>query len=247
MKTPERVSGDRPTADRSSEPAGAGAHVGGAAALEAWAVLPDEQVVNRVIAGQTALFEVLMRRHNERLYRAARAILRDEVEAEDVMQQAYVSAYSHLRQFDGRSAFSTWLTRIAVHEALARVRRRGRYTTMDPEDLSSVDVPVTAIAADPERQAFSRELGALLEAAIDRLTDGAREVFVLREVEGMTTAEVAEALDVTEVAVKTRLSRARASLRRDLYERAGIAAPQAFRFLRPRCDRVVAAVLARIL
>jgi RNA polymerase sigma-70 factor (ECF subfamily) len=95
-------------------------HVVSAPVLEGWTLLSDEQVVSRVLAGQTALFEVLMRRHNERLYRAARAILRDESEAEDVMQQAYVNAYTHLRQFDGRSKVSTWLTRIAVHEALAR-------------------------------------------------------------------------------------------------------------------------------
>src|SRR5678816_1325611 len=108
-------------------------HVVSAPVLEGWALLSDEQVVTRVLAGQTALFEVLMRRHNERIYRAARAILRDESEAEDVMQQAYVNAYSHLRQFDRRSSFATWLTRIAVNEALARARRRGRYVSMEPE------------------------------------------------------------------------------------------------------------------
>src|SRR5262245_61690405 len=87
--------------------------------------LSDEEVVTRVVAGETTLFEILMRRHNERLYRAARAILRDDGEAEDVMQQAYVNAYTHLRQFDGRAKFATWLTKIAVYEALARARRRG--------------------------------------------------------------------------------------------------------------------------
>ncbi|HSL20266.1 MAG TPA: RNA polymerase sigma factor [Vicinamibacterales bacterium] len=222
-------------------------HVVSAPVLESWAALPDEQVVRHVLAGQTALFEVLMRRHNERLYRAARAILRDEAEAEDVMQQAYVNAYTHLRQFDGRAAFSTWLTRIAVHEALARARRRGRYIDMDPENPSTIAFPTpSAQGPDPERLAFARELGALMESAIDELPDGTREVFMLRQVEGMSTREVAEALDVSQEVVKTRLSRARAALRRDLYDRAGIAASDAFRFVRPRCDRVVAAVLARI-
>jgi RNA polymerase sigma-70 factor (ECF subfamily) len=223
-------------------------HVVNAAVLEGWSVLPDDQIVSRVLAGQTALFEVLMRRHNERLYRAARAILRDESEAEDVMQQAYVNAYSHLRQFDGRSSFSTWLTRIAVHEALARARRRGRYTSIDAESSSALTFPAPATTIpDPERQTFAREIGALMESAIDRLPDGTREVFILREVEGMSTAEVASALDVSDAVVKTRLSRARAALRRDLYETAGIAASSSFRFLRPRCDRVVADVLTRIL
>ena len=103
------------------------------AVLERWAGLSDEQVVLQVLKGQTALFEVLMRRHNERLYRAARAILRDDREAEDVMQQSYVNAYAHLRQFDGRASFATWLTRIAVHESLARLRRRRRFEALDPD------------------------------------------------------------------------------------------------------------------
>ena len=222
-------------------------HIVNAPVLEVWTMLSDEQVVTRVLAGQTALFEVLMRRHNERIYRAARAILRDEHEAEDVMQQAYVNAYSHLRQFDGRSKFSTWLTRIAVHEALARARHRGRYMTMD-EDDSVADMPGAFDAApDPERLAISRELGALVESAIDRLPDGAREVFMLRQVEGMSTEEVADALNVSEAVVKTRLSRARGAIRRELFDQAGLAASNTFRFLGPRCDRVVTAVLTRIL
>jgi RNA polymerase sigma-70 factor (ECF subfamily) len=223
-------------------------HVVNASVLEQWAGLPDEQVVSQVLAGQTALFEVLMRRYNERLYRAARAILRDDREAEDVIQQAYVNAYSHLRQFDGRSSFATWLTRIAVHEALSRARRRGRYADVDVETLSPLEFPMRMTSTpDPERQAFARELGTLLESAIDRLPDGAREVFMLRQVECMSTAEVAGTLGLSDDVVKTRLSRARAALRRDLYDRAGLATPETFRFLRPRCDRVVAAVLARIL
>jgi RNA polymerase sigma-70 factor (ECF subfamily) len=223
-------------------------HVVSAPVLEAWGRLSDEQIVEKVRTGQTALFEVLMRRHNERVYRAARAIVRDESEAEDIMQQAYVNAYSHLRQFDGRSQFSTWLIRIAIHEALARTRRRSRYIAMDPEQTSDLTFTTsTASTPDPERLAFSRELGALMESAIDRLADGAREVFILRLVEGMSTEEVASALDVSEAVVKTRLSRARAALRRDLSAQTEGLASNAFRFLRPRCDRVVAAVLARIM
>ena len=214
-------------------------------------MVADEDLVRRVIEGDTALFEVLMRRHNERVYRAARAILRDEHEAEDVMQQAYVNAYTHLRQFDGRARFSTWLTRIAVHEALARARRRTRVISLVEEPPMPHDVhataPVPAAALpDPERLAMSRELGALLERAIDGLPDGGREVFVLRQVEGMSTHDVAQALDLSEDVVKARLSRARAAIRRDLAEQTGLAVGQVYRFLRPRCDRVVAAVLARL-
>ena len=221
-------------------------HVVNAQVLEQWDRLTDEQVVEHVLTGQTALFEILMRRHNERMYRVARAIVRDDSEAEDVMQQAYVNAYASLRQFAGKARFSTWLTRIAVNESLARSRRRGRYESYD-DDLSNV-VPFMAEQSphDPERQAFSGELRALLEWAIDRLPNGAREVFVLREVEGLSTAEVADALGVSEDVVKTRFSRAKAALRRTVIERTGATSPDVFRFYRPRCDRVVARVLAAI-
>ena len=218
-----------------------------ASLLDEWKTLPDDEVVGRVLGGQTALFELLMRRHNERIYRTARAIVKDEREAEDVMQQAYVNAYAHLGQFDGRAQFSTWLTRIAVHEALARVRKRARVTGLFPHEHAFQDAQMpTSQSPDPERQAFARELGGLLERAIDRLPDGSREVFMLRQVEGMSTAEVAVTLEITEDVVKTRLSRARAALRRDLAAKVDMASPDTFRFLRPRCDHIVAAVLARI-
>jgi RNA polymerase sigma-70 factor (ECF subfamily) len=220
-------------------------HVVSGAVLEKWNDLSDEQVVAQVLSGQTALFEVLMRRYNERVYRAARSIVRDEREAEDVMQQAYVNAYTHLSQFNGAARFSTWLTKIAINEALARVRQQRRHEAFD--ELSNVESLMPwSTSPDPERQAFSGELRALMEWAIDGLPDGAREVFVLRDVEGLSTFEAAEALGVSEDVVKTRLSRARAALRRALVERTGATAPEAFRFYRPRCDRVVALVMARI-
>jgi RNA polymerase sigma-70 factor, ECF subfamily len=206
----------------------------------------DAQTIEKVLNGNTEMFELLMRRYNERVYRAARSIVRDEQEAEDVMQQAYVNAFTHLRQFNGSAQFSTWLTRIAVNEALARVRRRGRYETFD-DDLSSVEPFMPSHPApSPERQAFAGELRGLLEWAIDALPDGMREVFVLREVEGLSTKEVAECLGVSDDVVKTRLSRARAALRELLMERTGGTTSEAFRFHRPRCDRVVVRVLARI-
>jgi RNA polymerase sigma-70 factor (ECF subfamily) len=206
----------------------------------------DAEVIRQVLQGNTAMFELLMRRYNERVYRAARAIVRDEQEAEDVMQQAYVNAFTHLRQFNGSARFSTWLTRIAINESLARVRRQGRYEAFDDE-LSNVEPFMTHNPSEnPERQAFAGELRDLLEWAIDTLPNGMREVFVLREVEGLSTSEAAECLGVTEDVVKTRLSRGRAALRRVLLERTGATAPEAFRFYRPRCDRVVAQVLTRI-
>jgi len=221
-------------------------HVVSGATLDRWTALSDEEIVHRVVDGHTALYEVLMRRYNERIYRAARSIVRDEDEAEDVMQQAYVNAYAHLRQFDGRAKFSTWLTKIAIHEALARARKQGRYDAVDFSEEENQAVERQP-SRDPEQQAFAGELRSLLESSIDELPDSLREVFMLREVDGLNTAETAECLGVSEDVVKTRLSRSRAALRNQLAERAGILAPETFRFPQPRCDRIVAAVFARIL
>lgn len=205
---------------------------------------PDGVLIEQVLSGNSALFELLMRRYNERVYRAVRSIVRDEEEVEDVMQQAYVNAFTHLRQFHGSARFSTWLTRIAINEALARVRRRGRYEVFDEGGPDVEPFATHSPDGNPERQAFSQELRGLLEWAIDRLPNGMREVFVLRDVEGMSTLEAAECLGVSEDVVKTRLSRGRALLRQQLMERTGATAPDAFRFYRPRCDRVVARVMA---
>jgi RNA polymerase sigma-70 factor (ECF subfamily) len=212
------------------------------------ALISDEEVVRRVKAGETGLFEVVMRRYNQRLYRVARAILRDDGEAEDVTQQAYVNAYRHLDQFAGRATFSTWLTRIAVHEALARARRRGRFEdTQMAQDLDGETTSaLKSSGPDPERQAFAGELRGLIEAAIDALPEHYRAVFVMRDVEGMSTAESAACLDITEDTAKTRLHRARMLLRETLHRRAGIQSAAAYSFEAPRCDRLVAAVLDQI-
>jgi RNA polymerase sigma-70 factor, ECF subfamily len=222
-------------------------HVVNAPILDRWISLTDEQVVEHVLRGQTALFEVLMRRYNGRIYRAARAILRDDREAEDVMQQAYVNAYANLRQFDGRAKFSTWLTKIAIYESLARRRKRDRVESLDADpDGTSERSMAPSPRPDPEQLAFARELGDLLEAAVDRLPDGNREVFMLRQVEGLSTTETAQVLGVSDDVVKTRLSRARAALRRDLSDRAGLALDTVFSFHQARCDRIVATVFGRI-
>jgi RNA polymerase sigma-70 factor (ECF subfamily) len=215
-----------------------------AAVLRHAATLTDEDIVSRILQGDTPLFEVLMRRHNERIYRTARAILRDEREAEDVMQEAYVNAYVHLAQFDRRARFSTWLTKIAVHEALARARRRGRYQPID--DCSPETLMSQTPSPDPEQQAFGRELGALIESAVDNLGDGYREVFMLRQVEGLSTAETAEVLGLSEDVVKTRLSRARHAIQQDVFDQTGESTAVAFTFGESRCDRVITDVLARI-
>lgn len=214
--------------------------------------LPDHEIVRRVRAGESALFEILMRRHNQRLYRVARAVIRDESDVEDVMQQAYIKAFTHLDQFEERAQFSTWLTQIALREAFSRRRKLRRidavvaWTARHEQDRVE---PMDAFAspqAGPERQAYARELSGVIEAAVDTLPEIYRTVFMLREIEGLTTSETAASLALGEEAVKTRLHRARAMIRRAITDRIGTVLPGAFQFQAPRCDRVVAAVFAQL-
>ncbi len=216
--------------------------------LEQLANLPDEEIVTRVLAGETALFEVIMRRHNQLLYRAVRSILNDEHETEDVMQDAYVRAYEHLSQFAGRAQFRTWLTRIAVHEALARARQKARFSQPAADanfDRDTMDY-FEASGYSPEQQAAGSELRHILEQAIAQLPDSYRCVFVLRDVEELSSEEVATILELSEGTVKVRLHRARRALRKIMFERTGGQLSHAFLFPAVRCDRVVAAVFRRI-
>jgi RNA polymerase sigma-70 factor (ECF subfamily) len=207
--------------------------------------LTDADVVRRVLDGEPALFEVLMRRHNQRVFRAIRSVLRDDGESEDAMQQAWLNAYSHLGQYEGTSAFPTWMTRIALNEALGRVGRRQRLVPID--QVPEGEAGMRSTAQDPDGRAADRELGRMMEEAVDELPDMYRGVFMLREIEGMSTADAAFALGTSEEVVKVRLHRARLLLRDRLYERVGSAARGAFPFLGWRCDRMVAKVLGRIL
>lgn len=212
-----------------------------------WTTVSDEEVIARVRAGEIELYEIIMRRHNQRLYRVARSIVRDDNEAEDVMQDAYVRAYEHLDQFAGESKFATWLTRIAVHEALRRARRHNRFHEMAPGEREGQNMDTfKTTSPDPEQQAQRQELETLLETAIETLPVTYRTVFMLREIEGLSTTETAESLGLREETVKTRLFRSRALLRRELFARAGTVSSRAFQFQAPRCDRVVENVLARI-
>jgi len=212
--------------------------------------LSDQEVVRRVLDGETGLFELIMRRYNQRLYRVARAILRDDAEAEDVMQEAYVRAYEHLGQFAGRSQFATWLTRIAIHEALARSQRRKRIDQLGANPWSELgidrEVDVAASALNPEEQLSVSELGRALEDAILSIPEQYRLVLMLRDVEQLSTTETAATLELSEENVKVRLHRARAMVRKNLFARAGSEAPRAFGFMGERCDRVVARVMAKI-
>jgi RNA polymerase sigma-70 factor (ECF subfamily) len=190
-----------------------------------------------------------MRRHNQRVYRAARAVIKDETEVEDVMQQAYINAFTHLDQFEERSEFSTWLTRIALNEAFARrqkMRRAESITRNVDDEGGALMETVTSSQPDPEQRAYAQELRDVLEAAVDELPESYRTVFMLRDIEGLSTSETGVGLGLGDEAVKTRLHRARAMIRRSVTARIGAAATGAFQFHAPRCDRVVNAVLERI-
>jgi RNA polymerase sigma-70 factor, ECF subfamily len=203
--------------------------------------MTDEEVVLRVLDGDTSLFEILMRRHNQRLYRVARAVLQNDADAEDAVQQAYVNAYRHLNQFEGRSRFATWLTRIAVYQALAE-RRRTRGIPFEANDQQHVEVALSS-GPDPERQAYVGELSALLASALAALPEGYRSVFMLREVDGFSTGDTAQRLRLTEGTVKTRLHRAKDLLQRKLQD---VTPSEAFRFGGARCDRLVAMVMPQL-
>ena len=204
---------------------------------EAAPPLADEEIVRRVLDGETSLFELLIRRYNQRLYRAARAILKDEQESEDAMQEAYVKAFANLDQFAGEAKISTWLTKIVVYEALGRLRRRKRMDDM-PQLVSH--------SQSPERAAYGRELQTAIESAIDALPPLYRSVFVLRDIEEMTGSETAQCLQITEETVKTRLHRARRLLRSRLERTVGAAMDTAFAFGSRRCDRITEMAMARI-
>jgi RNA polymerase sigma-70 factor, ECF subfamily len=206
--------------------------------------MDDEEIVRRVLAGEGALFERIMRRYNQRLFRVVRSILGNDTEAEEVVQQAYVNAYLHLGQFKGEARFSTWLTRIAVHEASASSRRLRRFTGIG--NAEEGERPMMSTDPDPERLAASAEMSRLLERLIDALPPANRTVFVMREVEGLSTSETAECLGITPDAVKVRLHRGKAALRKEILGQAGQAATAAFPFLGARCDRMIEAVFARL-
>jgi RNA polymerase sigma-70 factor (ECF subfamily) len=206
----------------------------------------DEEIIERVRGGEIALYELLVRRYNQRVYRAVRAILRDDAEAEDVMQDAHFAAFRHLDEFEGRAAFSTWLTKIAVHEALARLKKLKRFEPQDfTEDESLIGTKEDLMS--PESATATAETRVLLESAILSLPIPYRSVLVMRDVEEMSTMETATALELTEEAVKVRLHRAHAMLRKELYSRVGANSTSAFQFGATRCDRVTDVVMSRIL
>jgi RNA polymerase sigma-70 factor (ECF subfamily) len=208
------------------------------------------ELARRAAHGDTAAFEVLMRRHNRMLFRTARAILRDDAEAEDALQEAYIQAYRSLASFRGDAQLSTWLARIVANEALQRLRKQSRRAEIVP--LQSAAAPEVEHVMDsdsdktPHSSAERAEVRRLLESQIDALPEAYRTVFMLRAVEELTVEETAAVLELPPATVRTRLFRARSMLREALAQKIDMACEDAFSFAGERCDRVVAAVLARL-
>ena len=212
---------------------------------------PDVELAVRVAAGEPAAFEALMRRHNRALFRTARAILRDDAEAEDALQEAYLQALGAIGNYRAEAKLSTWLARIVANEALMRVRKRTRRAAIVPLQPGAAEGEINEIPDDnmddkPERSAQRSEMRRLLEAQIDSLPDDYRVVFVLRAVEELSVEETAEALGIPQATVRTRLFRARSLLREALASKIDLACEEAFSFAGERCDRIVAHVLERM-
>ncbi|WP_027714379.1 RNA polymerase sigma factor [Desulfuromonas sp. TF] len=214
--------------------------------------ISDQDVVDRVRNGDGASFELIMRRHNRRLYRIARGILRNEAEAEDAVQEAYVRAYEKLDRFKGDGYFSAWLAKITVNEALGRLRgaasAKNSLSLDDPEQANEVNsmAELTFSGPNPEQSVARGEFRRLLESAIDDLPESYRLVFILRGLEEMTVAETADCLEVEPATVKTRYHRARKILQQSLAGLVEATAGEAFPFAGERCDRIVAGVLRRL-
>jgi RNA polymerase sigma-70 factor, ECF subfamily len=219
--------------------------------VAALAEASDEELTRRVAGGEKAAFERLMRRHNRTLFRTARAILRDDAEAEDTLQEAYMQAYQAIGTFRGEAKLSTWFARIVANEALMRLRKRTRRAEIVPLQSSATlqnfnEIPDPSMEKSPESSALRAETRRLLEAQIDALPDAYRTVFVLRAVEEMSVEETAAVLRIPQATVRSRFFRARSLLREGLATKIDLACEEAFAFAGERCDRIVANVMERI-
>jgi len=177
--------------------------------------LTDDEIVKRVLAGDSGLFELLIRRHDQRVYRAARAIVRNETDADDIVQETYLRAFQHLSQFEARAKFSTWLLRIAIHEALARYRENARFEDLD--EISESEKAHADPCSSPEQIAVRGEIREMVQRAIDELPPTLRTVLMLRQIEGMSISEAAEVLEISQDNLNVRLHRAKAALREKLH------------------------------
>ena len=209
---------------------------------------PEEaELVKRALARDDAAFRTIMERHNQRLYRVARSILRNDVEAEDAVQEAYINAFTHLYSFRGDSSLATWLSRITMNEALGRLRReRPSVELNERTEAQIIPFPQTTTQDDPERTMAQREILQLVERATDNLPEIFRVVFVARVIEGMSIEETADVLGLQPETVKTRLHRARRLVHEQLNKQIGPVLMDAFPFAGRRCERLTNAVMKRL-
>jgi RNA polymerase sigma-70 factor, ECF subfamily len=214
------------------------------------AVPDDVDLARRAQARDAEAFRAIMRRHNQKLYRLARAIIRNDSEAEDIVQETYVTAFAHLANFRGEASLATWLSRIAINEALGRLRKKKRAAAVMSEapagDAQIIPFPLAGGSDDPERTMAQRQILALVEQATDALPDIYRTVFVARVIEGLSMEETADLLHIKPETVKTRLHRARGLVRQKLDEQIGPILLDAFPFAGRRCDRLTEAVMKRL-
>ncbi len=213
------------------------------------AELPDEALIARLRAGDAGAYETILRRYNRRLFRVTRSILRDDDDAQDAMQEAYVRAFTNLGDYRTPGNFGAWLTRIAINEALMKKRSDKRFAPRDAAPLHDEDEVLAeepSPGAGTEDLAANGELRRLIEAAVDRLPEGFRTVFVLRAVEQLSIEETASCLGIPAATVKTRFHRARGLMQQALTRHIDTAGLTAFDFAGARCDRMVAAVLVRL-
>jgi len=224
-----------------------------ATAAIAYDKLSDLELAQRIASGDKHAFELLMRRHNQILYRTARSILKDDAEAEDAVQEAWLLAYRAIGNFRGDAKLSTWLVRIVVNEAISRGRKRSRGAEViqlsgEPqEDRESAEGSMDeTLPEQPEGAAQRAQTRRLLESKIDELPDAFRTVFVLRALEELSVEESAVALGIPEATVRSRFFRARGLLREALSKEIDLAYGDAFAFAGARCDRIVAGVMARL-
>lgn len=212
----------------------------------------DAELVRRALARDDTAFRTIMERHNRRLYRIARCILRNDSEAEDVVQEAYLKAFTHLGGFRGDFSLATWLSRITMNEALGRLRRERPAVALETFDARRTEAqiikfPQTVTSGDPERTMAQREVLRLVERATDNLPEIFRIVFMTRVIEGMSTEETANLLGLQPDTVKTRLHRARRLVRDELDKQIGPVLMDAFPFAGRRCERMTNAVLQRLI
>ena len=214
--------------------------------------IDDATLAGRVLAGERGAFELLMRRYNRRLYRVARSMLRNDAEAEDALQDAYLAAYQSLAQFRGEASLATWLSRVVVNQCLGRMRRQARRDNIvpmvslgGPDEQEHAAMP-SEESDTPDRALVRAELRAVLERKLDELPESFRTVFVLRCVEELSVEETARCLNIPEATVRTRHFRARSMLRESLAQDIDVAERDVFSFDGERCDRIVAGVLRRV-